>query len=176
MKEVIGHINAGIIKSLAEAAETAYVQAYGLAESIVVRGEEDVTIPAIVLPSGECLNVYAETDKSDVTFYHRLGNISFQESQGWSFGNAVGYMETADMALLVFGKREVISPYRMEQLARKVIAETPDCTLVGSDFNSLQVFASEYIGVTYFLTPAYFLFKINYRITSTYNARCANIQ
>lgn len=172
----IVHINATIEKSLAEATIPAEVQAFGLAESVAVRGEDDVTIPAIILKSGECLNVYAETDKHDVTLYHRLGNISFQENRNGSFGNAVGYLETDDMTLLVFGKRDKISSYRMEQIARKVIAKTKNCTLVTSDFNSLQVFANEYMGVTYFLTPAYFLFKINYRITSTYNPGCANIE
>ena len=176
MIKEIEHINACIVKSLAEAKKSAKAKLYGLAESVAVRGDEDTTIPAIILPDGECLNVYSEADKHDVTLYHRLGNISFSDNQNASFGSAKGYDESADMTLLVYGKRAKISPYRMEQLARKVIAETENCTLVGSDFNSLQVFANEYMGVTYFLTPAYFLFKINYRITSTYNARCANIE
>ena len=150
------------------------LQAYGLAESIAIRDESGVTFPAIVLPTGECLDVYSATDHHDVTLYHRLNEKSYQEKQG--FGERKLYEETDDMSLLVYGKRQAISQFQMEKVARKAIASVATRTLMRSDFNSLQVFANEYMGVTYFLTPDYFLFKINYRITSTYDDRCATIQ
>ena len=170
-------INNGIARGLKELHPTVDIKAHGLAESVAVRGDEDVTLPAIILPNGECLNVYAETDKHDVTLYHRLNSVSFQESgNDGAFGSLRGYIETDDVSLIVFGKREALSPYRMEKIARDVIAKRTDCILSGSDFNSLQVFANEYIGVTYFMPPQFYLFKINYRITRTYNARCTNLE
>lgn len=176
MIKEIEHINHAIYKSLKNGKKEANAQGFCLAESITIRGDEDVTFPAIVLPSGECRSVFGEVDKHDVTFYHRLGGISFQEDTKASFGSGSGYVETDSLSLIVYGKRAAISPYRMEQIARQAIATTKNCSVAESDFNSLQVYASEYMGVKYFLTPAYFLFKINYRITSTYNPGCANIE
>lgn len=172
MKDVIHNINDGIIALLQEANQRADVKAYGLAESVAVRSEEDVTFPAIVLPSSECIDVYGETDKHDVVLYHRLGDISYNEETNASYGSGRTYARVADVSLLVFGKREVFSQYQVEKIVTKTIAGNAACTLVRSDFNALQIFASEYVGVTYFMGSAYYLFKINYRITSTYDPRC----
>lgn len=176
MNETIQHINNAIAEYLKQYKDTIDLQAHGLAESIALRGDEDITIPAIVLPNGECFDVYGETDKHDVTLYHRLNDISFQENGAASVGSIQDYTSSADMGIIVFGKRGRISPYTLEKIVRRALAKQSNCTLVSSDFKSLQVFANEYLGVTYFMTPDYFLFKINYRITSTYNARCANFE
>ncbi|MCM1034934.1 MAG: hypothetical protein NC229_08470 [Bacteroides sp.] len=149
---------------------------YGVAESVAMRSDDgEITFPAIVLPNGECYDVYGETDKHDVVFYHRLLNISFQDDDNAMSGNYRGYRENNEMSLIVFGKREKISPIEMEKIARYAIAADNSNTLISSDFNVLQIFASEYAGVTYFMGSAYFLFKINYRITCTYNTGCTNI-
>ena len=174
MENHINGINTRIGNTLKELLPTSDLQSFGPAESIAVRDDSsDVTFPAIVLPNGECYSVFGETDKHDVTLYHRLNDISFQEDSKAAYGSGHGYSETDDMSLIVFGKRAGISPFRMEKIARQAIESDNANTIVRSDFNSLQVFANEYAGVTYFLDPRYFLFKINYRITSTYNARCA---
>ena len=150
------------------------VLALGLAESVAIRGEEEVTFPAIILKSGECINVYAETDKHDVTLYHRLNAISYQEDNNASWGSNKGYTEVADLSLIVFGKRSKISQYEMETIALRAITKDNSNSISRSEFNALQVFASEYMGVTYFMGTEYYLFRINYSITSTYNARCIN--
>lgn len=149
------------------------VLALGLAESVAIRGEEEVTFPAIILKSGECINVYAETDKHDVTLYHRLNAISYQEDNNASWGSNKGYTEVADVSLIVFGKRSKISQYEMEIIARKAITKDNSNSISRSEFNALQVFASEYMGVTYFMGTEYYIFRINYSITSTFNSRCA---
>ena len=169
MTDSIAHINETIADLLQGEHD---LKAYTLAESIAVRGDEDITFPALILPTGECIDVYGETDKHDITLYHRLNDISFQEDNTSSFGSHNGYTEAADMSLIVFGKRKCLSPFEMERIARKAIAFTDKCTLSRSDFNMLQIFASEYVGVTYFMSPEYYLFKINYRITRPYNAGC----
>lgn len=150
------------------------VLALGLAEAVAIRGEEEVTFPALILKSGECINVYAETDKHDVTLYHRLNAISYQENDNAAWGSNKGYTEVADLSLLVFGKRSKISQYEMEKIARGAITKDNANSVSRSEFNALQVFASEYMGVTYFMGTEYYLFRINYSITSTYNARCTN--
>ena len=170
MEKKIDIINNEICKAL----EELDVLALGLAESVAIRGEEEVTFPALILKSGECINVYAETDKHDVTLYHRLNAISYQENDNYSWGSNKGYTEVADMSLLVFGKRSKISQYEMEKIAHGAITKDNANSVSRSEFNALQVFASEYMGVTYFMGTEYYLFRINYSITSTYNARCTN--
>lgn len=170
MEKKIDIINNEICKALGEK----NVLALGLAESVAIRGEEEVTFPALILKNGECINVYAETDKHDVTLYHRLNAISYQENDNAAWGSNKGYTETADMSLLIFGKRSKISQYEMEKIARGAITKDNSNSISRSEFNALQVFASEYMGVTYFMGTEYYLFRINYSITSTYNARCTN--
>lgn len=168
MEKKIDIINTEICKALGELD----VLALGLAESVAIRGEEEVTFPALILKGGECINVYAETDRHDVTLYHRLNAISYQEDSSASWGSAKGYTEVADMSLLVFGKRSKISQYEMEKIASGAITKDNANSVSRSEFNALQVFASEYMGVSYFMGTEYYLFRINYSITSTYNARC----
>ena len=117
MEKKIDIINNEICKALGEK----NVLALGLAESVAIRGEGEVTFPALILKSGECINVYAETDKHDVTLYHRLNAISYQENDNAAWGSNKGYTETADMSLLIFGKRSEISQYEMEKIARRAI-------------------------------------------------------
>lgn len=169
---IVEHIN-DLIGRLIDTIECRIdLQAYTLAESVAIRGDEEITFPALVLPSGECISVSGETDKHDITLYHRLNDISFSEASANSYGSLREYTETADMSLIVFGKRSTLSPFEAESIARASVATAGDTSLVRSDFNALQIFASEYAGVTYFMSPEYYLFKINYRITRTYNPRC----
>lgn len=170
MNETIANINMNIAKAMEE--RMSDIKTYGIAESMAIRGDEDITFPALVFPDGECIDVYSETDHHDVTIYHRLSEISFQEDRNRSFGSGTSYITTADMNLIVFGKRDIISPWEMERIVRSAIASCKECRLVRSDFSALQIFATEYAGVTYFISPKYYLFKINYRITDTYNNRC----
>ncbi len=168
MQAVIEHINA----ALADLLQDLDIKAYSLAESVSMRSEDEVTFPALVLPDGECISVYGETDKYDITLYHRLNGVSYQEDTASSVGSRNGYTETDDMSLIVFGKRASLSPLEAERAARLAIAKQKPCSLSQSDFASLQIFASEYVGVSYFMSPAYYLFKINYRITGTFSPRC----
>lgn len=149
------------------------VKAYGIAESVAIRDkEEEVTFPAFILDNGECINVYAETDKHDVTLYHRLNSISYQDNDNASRGDSKGYTEVADMSLIIFGKRSEVNQYDMEKIAKAAITKENTNSIARSEFNMLQVFASEYMGIKFFMNPEYYLFRINYSITSTFNARC----
>ena len=170
MEKKIDIINNEICKAL----EELDVLALGLAESVAIRGEEEVTFPALILKSGECINVYAETDTHDVTLYHKLNAISYQEKNNDSWGSTKGYTKVVDMSLLVFGKRGKISQYEMEKVAIHAITSDNANSVSRSEFNALQVFASEYMGVPYFMGTEYYLFRINYSITSTYESRCIN--
>ena len=168
MEKAIAKINNDIIGSLGQMD----VKAYGMAESVAIRGEEEVTFPALILDNGECINVYAETDKHDVTLYHHLNSISYQDNDNASRGDSKGYTGVADMSLIVFGKRSKINQYEMERITKAAIVKDNNNAIARSEFNMLQIFATEYMGVTFFMNPEYYLFRINYSTTSTFNARC----
>jgi hypothetical protein len=148
------------------------VKAYGMAESVAIRGEEEKTFPALILDNGECINVYAETDEHDITLYHRLNSISYQENENAARGDSRGYTSVASMSVVFFGKRKAINQYKLEQIANAAITKDNTNVISGSEFNALQVFASEYMGTTFFIDPEYYLFRINYSITSILNPRC----
>ena len=174
METDIESINNGIRAALKEQNPTSDVLAYGLAEAVTMYDtENNSSIPVIVLPEGECFDVYGEADKHDVVLYHRLNDISYSENATESYGNARSHTEVSDMSLIVYGKRSVFTQFELNRIACYVIASINARTLVRSDFNALQIFANEYPGVTFLLGPEYYLFKINYRITSAQNPRCA---
>lgn len=169
MRHIIDDINASIAENLLPSLN---IKTYGVAESVSVRGDDNVTLPAMVFPDGECVSVFSEVDMHDIVLYHRLQDIAYQEDARMSFGSRSDtYTQTADMALIVFGKRHSMNQFLVERAARDAIVANGGA-LARSDFNALQVFAAEYAGVTYFLGTDYYLFKINYTLTSTYNARC----
>lgn len=167
MDNAIHTLNTEFARAIADIFENMDVMLHGLAEPVLVRDtEREITLPAIVFPNGECLGVYDECDKHALTLYHRLQSVSYSESQS-AYGSRRDYAQTVDVSLLVFGRRE-INQYQLENALCRVISRDNKRLLVGTDFNAVQVFASEYSGLPYFLSPDYFLFRINYRITSTF--------
>lgn len=171
MEQTILQINEWIKQQLTQVD----IKDFALAESVAVRSEDgEVTFPALILPNGEGINVYAETDKHDVTLYHRLNSISYQDNENVSIGSARGYTEVDDISLIVFGKRKKQNKYELERVIIAALSKNNHISISRSDFNALQIFASEFTGVTYFLGTEYYLFKINYSITSTLNTRCIN--
>lgn len=168
-----------IIQSVNEAlnsifSERADVQFYGLAESVAARDKNgEKVVPAIILPDGECYDVYGLADMKDATFYHRLQNSQFSQVQ--SFGSAKDYAKVSDVSLIVFGKRKVYDQYVLADTVCSTLGSLRNITLQSVDHNLLQVFASEYSGLSCFLDPDYFLFRINYRITSTFD-RCIKFE
>lgn len=56
MQEIIENINNDIAAILPKLD----LKAYALAESVSMRSDEEVTFPALVLPNGECISVWAK--------------------------------------------------------------------------------------------------------------------
>lgn len=143
---------------------------YGLAEPVLIRDTDaEQTLPAIVKCDGECINVFKECDVHDVTLYHRLQSKSYTAKAG--YGGRITYDEVCEMSLIVYGFRKAVNPYELEKTLCKAIIEDSARSIGSTDFNAIQVFATEYSGMPFILNPDFFLFKINYRITSTLN-RC----
>lgn len=168
MSDTINKINDRIVDNIREMCDKIDGQIFGLSHTIGIRNEE-VSIPAVILPNGECISIYDEADQHDIVCYHHMNSKSYQESAN-SFGNLRTYDEICDMSLVVFGKRRV-SPYAIENALCAAISSDNGNVLQGTDFNSTQVFAQEFNGLANFLNPDFFLFKINYKITST-KSRC----
>lgn len=152
----------------------AKVQLYGLAESVASYDKNGgKVVPAVVMPDGECFDVYGLADMHDATLYHRLQNTQFNQKQ--SFGSAKDYEKANDVSIIVFGKRRVYDQFVLEDAICAAIGSLQNVSLQSVDHNMLQVFATEYSGLSCFLDPDYFLFRINYRITSTYD-RCIKFE
>ena len=162
MNRTIDNINIAITKALAKG----HILVHGLAEAVIIRESEDKILPAIVCHDGEC-DVNLFDDLYDAGFYHKLNGITYNEVAGW--GDDVRKQSVHDMSIIVYGKRECISPYAMEKLVCDAIGQASKgdiiCMPVSADFNRLQVFAGEFSGYPFFLQPEVFLFKVNYRIT-----------
>lgn len=162
MNRTINNINASIAEALAEKS----LLVHGLAEAVLIRESEEKILPAIISAEGEC-DVNLFDDMYDAGFYHTLSGITYNEVAGW--GDVVLEQAVHDMAVVVYGKRSQISPYDMEKIVcdsiRNATAGDIICLPISSDFNRLQVFATEFSGYPFFLQPDVFLFKVNYRIT-----------
>lgn len=167
MHDDIQSVNNAILNIFKKGAD---VQLYGLAESVAARSKDgEKVIPAIIFPNGECYDVYGLADEKDATFYHRLQSVQYEQKQ--SYGSVKSYDKACDVSLIIFGKRKVYDQFVLADSVCSVLGGMHNVTLQGVDHNMLQVFASEYSGLSFFLDPDYFLFRINYRITSTYD-RC----
>ena len=166
MQEIIEHINKAIVQAI-ESKPKRQIQTYGLVESVSAKDPEDQehVLPAIVLPNGECYNVYGLADLKDLTLYHRLQSVSYTERA--SYGSRKSYESVADVVLVAFGKRKAFNQFVVTDEINNALRSLKETTLVGADYNALQIFANEFQGLSFFLKPDFFLFKINYRITST---------
>lgn len=162
MKSTIHSIN----KSITNLIGRGNILMHDVAEAVIIRESEDKILPAIVCEDGEC-DVNLFDDRFDVGLYHKLNGITYNHLAGW--GDESQLKSVHDMSLIVYGKRDFISPYHMEKIIGEAIGGASvgnvDCTTISADFNRLQVFATEFSGYPFFLQPNVFLFKINYRIT-----------
>lgn len=164
-------INSRIVSALKERiGKLIDAKVYGLAEPVMeFNSDGEKMIPAIYLPCGECINVFTETDMHDVLMYHKLQSISRRDRNG--YGSRRTFDETAEMSIVVFGKR-AFNQYQVERVIAEAIMQDEKCSVSASDFNAFQVYANEYTGQAFFLDTRYFLFKINYSITCTRNDGC----
>lgn len=162
MNRIINEINIAITKAL----DKGDILVHGLSEAVLIRESEDKILPAIISENGEC-DVNLFDDRFDCGFYHKLNAVAYNEVAGW--GDSMGRQEVCDMSIIVYGKRSTFSQYMIEKAVCKAIDEATKgdiiCLPISSDFNRLQVFATEFSGYPFFLQPDVFLFKVNYRIT-----------
>lgn len=163
MEKNILELNESILKDLYMEFGVVGVKSYTLAEPVLVRDvEQDVTIPAIVDENGDCFNMFDNADGNDIVFYHRISQSSYSEKSG--YGSRAECVLTANVSLVVYGKRHVGRDRVLDTIASTII-NTKDANMVSIDYDSIQILASEYSGLPYFLSPDYFIARLNYRIT-----------
>lgn len=171
MHKLIDSINATIASVFKN---TSDVQIFGLAESVAARDKSgERVVPAIVFPDGECYDVYGLADIHKATIYHRLQNSQFNSTT--SFGSFKSYEKVSDISLIVFGERKCYDQFVLADSISAAIGKRSDVTLLSVNHNLLQVFSDEYNGLSCFLNPDYFLFRINYRLTSAFD-RCSKVE
>lgn len=165
MDKIVLEINEAILAKM----EGKSIITYGIADPVLIRDEDaEKTLPAIVNTNGECVDVFGEADMHDITLYHRINGVSYSINGG--YGSRPSCNTVADMSIVVYGKRSLINQYKLKDELAGVIAEKYNLSSV--DFNAIRVFSTEFSGLPFFLNPDYFLFKLNYSVTSTYDNRC----
>lgn len=148
------------------------VKLYGIAEPVLTRdADSEITLPAIVDAQGECYDVFGSADENDIVLYHKLNSVTYTSADAKSYGSRTLYEKDADMSLVVYGRR-VIGRDEIEKAVCGELSRTKGVRLSGTDFSGVQILATEYSGLPYFLNPDYFLFRISYRITSTLAEGC----
>ncbi len=135
---------------------------------------------------------YAGVDDTfPLVLYHRVLGHAYATIGNGSFGDGNPLVrETADMVLVVYGKRQTLqlTPSQLEAL---ICTNFPDVVrrdlilplkldylevrLQSSNTNALDVFAQEYRGNEVFIGPEDVLFSIRYQIESKYRKGCFNI-
>lgn len=143
--------------------------------------KDDVLLPCTVDKSGE--GVYIGMDNTiPVIIYHKINSISSvikPKGTGDALGDIVNtYSNT--MIVYMSRKKTGLLP---DQLILKIQASLPDflqfkpynnivIRFLNVILNSNQVWASEYGGSKYRLTPESNLFAINYQIETTFAKKC----
>lgn len=140
----------------------------GLAEPIVLRGDSDEIFPVVLTTEGEGLHVF--NDESDIGIYHRITRKTYAYESVKGYGDTKRRTSLYNVSMVVWGNRQKVTDFHtLESLITTKISRYADVTDV--NFNRLQVFGEEFMGVPFFLQPNIFLFKINYKVKST-ESRC----
>lgn len=170
MKEYIQSINASISNRLPKHLE---VDVFELAEPILIRDEEDRMLPCIRNGyTGDCAHVLDEADGFDLVIYHKLNGKTFIRRAASGYGDRPEVTCVCDLSLLVFGKSAKADMYDIETQLEELLSMQKDVELQSADFNSVQVWGAEYTGVPYYLDPQFFLFRINYRLSTSLLTGC----
>lgn len=177
MDEIINIINGRITTETGDIECTKKIN--GLAEPVLLLDNQQQSFPAIVSADGECdANLF--DDKFKIGIYHKMNKITYVETGVKGYGDRKSIQQVADMSLISYGYRTVISPYKLAEKIRRAIAGTKHngkevCSVMDANFNRVQVFAGEFGGIEFFLQPHIFLFRINYKITTAL-PECINNQ
>lgn len=170
MEDVLKKINSNIEQRIEQEIGSVKIKSYRLAEPVLVRDEEqDLTIPAIVDDKGECRNVFDNADMNDLVMYHRVTSTSFVASSG--FGSSLDYSKISQISLIVYGLRKLKKDKVIDSICVELM-KTDNVNLNSIDYDAIQILATEYSGLPYFLTPDYFLVRINFSLTKNLSTRC----
>lgn len=168
MTETIEKFNEALLNCIKKDVERPNVRFFGLAEPVVVRDESEITLPVIKVAQGEYQHVLKEADDRSLVIYHRLNSEAYEMS-GTSFGDAKGCRVTADLSVVAFGR---IDQYDLKDRLLEVALSLQGVVPTGCNLNAVSNWASEFIGVPYFMNPDYFMIKFNYKIVTNALLAC----
>jgi hypothetical protein len=146
------------------------VRAFGIAEKIVIReANKQVSLPVLLLPSGECLDVFVD-DKFRFGVYHRLVGKTYKEEPRKGFGDEPLFTVTADMRLVCWGFISKDNPRHLEAAFWKLYPKEAHAYAV--QFDTKSVFVEEIQGQTFFIPQDAFLFSVRYKIIYETKKQC----
>lgn len=178
ISKIIDSINEDLKKFFEEA------KIFGLAQSIIRKqGAEIELIPALVNYGGEAIYVGFD-DVYPLMIYHKMNSmISSLSDKNRGYGDAgADQVNTYQNSMIVYMDRKKLKKLP-DEIYMKIQGGFPErlkidpfktVTIKFSNviLNSQQVFASEYQGNSYSLSPEKNLFAINYTIESTFSKGC----
>lgn len=145
-----------------------HVSLHGIADPIVIHEDMEHIYPVIINADGECHDVLFD-DSQDMSLYHRLNGKTYSTVQSAGYGDTPQRTVVYDMSLIVSGKRQSKNMYDVERICVQAIEGIKNAntlpTVVSTNFNRMQIFASEYAGIQFPIQPNVYLFKTNYKIT-----------
>lgn len=168
MIEMIDKINKALAISIRGMVRNPNVAFFGLAEPVVIRDENDITLPVIKVSQGEYQHVLKEADERDLVIYHRLNSEAY-DFNGKSFGDGRGCRVTADLSVVAFG---CIDQYDLKNRLLGIALSMQDVVPTGCSMNAVSNWASEFVGVPYYMNPEYFMMKFNYKIVTNARLTC----
>jgi hypothetical protein len=123
-------------------------------------------------------------DKKEVILYHKLNSVQTTQAQT-GYGDSFGEMiNRYSMNLVVYFKSQKVKPDEMFAFIQAVLPESPKqenskftyirTSVLSAILNTMQVFNSEYKGITYSLKPEQSLINISYTIESRFKKGCFN--
>lgn len=158
MQSVIETINSKISALYASEFKRKKAQLFGLAESIVVTGDEDETLPAVIDDNGECTYILQD-DRFGLGVYHKCLQKTYLQENG--FGDEKANVCICEMVLICYAERSLLKRTAQYIEENLIIPSFPAEVLpTKTDFNSQRVMATEFrmpIG------PDQFIFAVNYK-------------
>lgn len=189
LNDIVPILNAVLKTSQLKHKNFQKAQLHDIADLIPTFDKEDnrTTRPVLVEKDGGTVDVsLRDTDKLQI--YHRILNLNYEEATDDNFGEEKNVLrEVANMTMVMFGevKRNRVFPEDLAAAAniglpatltkaQLLLLSLYSCSVVMGEtiLSQEEVFAREYEGVQYNLTPHTILIAVNYQIITVYNKAC----
>lgn len=190
LKQIVNAINTNLSTALADE-RFAGGKLWGIATMAVAESNGNSILTPLVTDDYDD-NIWAGIDDTKpYIIYHKNRGLAYADAIGKNYGDGnTVKKETANMSLVVWGERSQLR-LTPEEFEAAIISGLPSALSssvlaplklhssiirpVSTDFDSVNVYLSEYKVAQYPIGPNALFFRINYSIESTYKTSCFNI-